>query len=227
VSHRPNDLNETENFASLNPPQAECCVKGPAILAFDREGNLVHSFDTMPGHVILIDSKAQLWVGSNTLRIFTKDGKLVKEMPRSPQVAGRGGTTGPPIPPDLDLIAGGVEGAALDEPAREVYVIDNYLGGRVMVFDMDSFRFKRGWGAYGKPLKDIAPMPRPMYNPKMPVSTYKDFLAHVTIMLAGDDVLVADRAADRIQVFTKQASSSANSRSRQRRWATDRPSEWR
>jgi hypothetical protein len=63
VSHRPNDLNETENFASLNPPQAECCVKGPAILAFDREGNLVHSFDTMPGHVILIDAKAQLWVG--------------------------------------------------------------------------------------------------------------------------------------------------------------------
>src|SRR4030095_12150622 len=33
VSHRPNDLNETENFASLNPPLAECCVKGPAILA--------------------------------------------------------------------------------------------------------------------------------------------------------------------------------------------------
>ena len=204
VSHRPNDLNETENFASLNPPQAECCVKGPAILAFDREGNLVHSFDTMPGHVILIDSKAQLWVGSNTLRIFTKDGKLVKEMPRSPQVAGRGGASGPSMPPDLDLIAGGVEGAALDEPAREVYVIDNYLGGRVMVFDMDSFRFKRGWGAYGKPLKDIAPMPRPKYDPKMPLSTYKDFLAHVTIMLAGDDVLVADRAGDRIQVFTKQ-----------------------
>src|SRR4030095_6292990 len=125
-------------------------------------------------------------------------------MPRAREGAGRGGTTGPPIPPDLDLIAGGVEGAALDEPAREVYVIDNYLGGRVMVFDMDSFRFKRGWGAYGKPLKDIAPMPRPTYNPKMPLSTYKDFLAHVTIMLAGDAVLVADRAADRIQVFTKQ-----------------------
>jgi DNA-binding beta-propeller fold protein YncE len=204
VSHRPNDLNETENFASLNPPLAECCVKGPAILAFDRDGNLVHSFDTMPGHVILIDSKGQLWVGSNTLRIFTKDGKLVKEMPRSPQVAGRGGTSGPPIPPDLDLIAGGVEGAALDESAREVYVIDNYLGGRVMVFDTDSFRFKRGWGAYGKPLKDIAPMPRPKYDPKMPLSTYKDFLAHVTIMLSGDDVYVADRAGDRIQVFTKQ-----------------------
>jgi len=204
VSHRPNDLNETENFASLNPPQAECCVKGPAILAFDREGNLVHSFDTMPGHVILIDAKGQLWVGSNTFRIFTKDGKLVTEMPRSPQTAGRGAAAGPAIPPDHELIAGGVEGGAFDEAAREVYVIDNYLAGRVMVFDMDTFRFKRGWGAYGKPLKDIAPMPRAKYDSKVPLTSYKDFLGHVTIMLAGNDVYVADRQADRIQVFTKQ-----------------------
>jgi hypothetical protein len=204
VSHRPNDLNETENFASLNPPQAECCVKGPAILAFDREGNLVHSFDTLPGHVILIDAKGQLWVGSNTFRIFTKDGKLVSEMPRSPQTAGRGAAPGPVIPPDLEMIAGGVEGGSFDEAAREVYVIDNYLAGRVMVFDMDTFRFKRGWGAYGKPLKDIAPMPRAKYDPKMPLTSYKDFLGHVTVMLAGNDLLVADRAADRVQVFTKQ-----------------------
>jgi hypothetical protein len=204
VSHRPNDLNETENFASLNPPQAECCVKGPAILAFDREGNLVHSFDTMPGHVILIDAKAQLWVGSNTFRIFTKDGKLVSEMPRSPQTTGRGAAPGPAIPPDLEMIAGGVEGGSFDEAAREVYLIDNYLAGRVMVFDMDTFRFKRGWGAYGRPLKDIAPMPRAKYDPKVPLTTYKDFLGHVTILLAGNDVYVADRQANRIQVFTKQ-----------------------
>jgi hypothetical protein len=204
VSHRPNDLNETENFAALTPPQAECCVKGPAILAFDHEGNLVHSFDTMPGHVILIDAKGQLWVGSNTFRIFSKDGKLVSEMPRSPQTAGRGAAPGPAIPPDLDMIAGGVEGGAFDEAAREVYLIDNYLAGRVMVFDMDTFRFKRGWGAYGKPLKDIAPMPRQKYDPKVPLTSYKDFLGHVTIMLAGNDVYVADRQADRVQVFTKQ-----------------------
>src|SRR6185436_9381999 len=121
-------------------------------------------------------------------RIFTKDGKLVSEMPRSPQVAGRQGTPGPAIPPDLEMIAGGVEGASLDEAAHEVYLIDNYLGGRVMVFDMDTFRFKRGWGAYGKPLKDIAPMPRAKYDSKVPLRTYKDFLAHVTVMLAGDDV---------------------------------------
>jgi len=30
-----------------------------------------------------------------------------------------------------------------------------YLGGRVMVFDMDTFKFKRGWGAYGHKLSEI------------------------------------------------------------------------
>lgn len=203
VSHRRDDLNETENFAALTPPQAECCVKGPAIYAFDQQGNLVHTIDTMPGHVILVDAKNQLWVGSDTFRIFTSDGKLVKEMPRSKERPGRGGA-GPVIAPDLDMIAGGVEGASFDETAREVYVVDNYLAGRVMVFDMDTFRFKRGWGAYGKPLKEIAPMPRPKYDPKAPVTSYKDYLGHVTILVAGNDVYVADRQADRIQVFTKQ-----------------------
>jgi hypothetical protein len=149
--HRPNDLNETENFASLNPPQAECLREGPAILAFDRDGNLVHSFDTMPGHVILIDAKGQLWVGSNTFRIFTKDGKLVSEMPRSPQTTGRGARAG----------SGDSAGSRndcwrlwrVDRLTRRLArctFIDNYLAGRVMVFDMDTFRFKRGWGAYGK-----------------------------------------------------------------------------
>jgi len=79
VLHRPNDLNETENFAALNPPQAECCVKAPAVLAFDRQGNLVHSWNTQQGHMILVDSKDQVWVGSNTFRVYTKPGKLVAE----------------------------------------------------------------------------------------------------------------------------------------------------
>ncbi len=205
VLHRPNDLNETENFAALVPPQADCCIKAPAVLAFDRQGTLVHSWDTQQGHMILVDAKDQVWVGSNTFRIYTKPGTLVAEFPRSPQSPPRqGGPPGPAIPAGTEMLVSGVEGASFDEAAREVYIIDNYLAGRVMVFDMDTYTFKRGWGAYGKPLRDIAPMPRPKYDPKVPLTTYKDFLGHVTILLAGNDVYVADRQADRIQVFTKQ-----------------------
>ena len=85
VLHRPNDLNETENFAALDPPQAECCVKAPAVLAFDRQGNLLHSWDTPQGHMLMVDSKDQVWVGSDTFRIYTKPGRLIAEFPRSPQ----------------------------------------------------------------------------------------------------------------------------------------------
>jgi hypothetical protein len=155
--------------------------------------------------MIMVDSKDQVWVGSNTFRIYTKLGKLVAEFPRSPQSPARqGGSPAPVIPAGTEMLVSGVEGASFDEAAREVYLVDNYLAGRVMVFDMDTYRFKRGWGAYGKPLEDIAPMPRPKYDPKVPLNTYKDFLGHVTILLVGNDVYVADRQADRIQVFTKQ-----------------------
>ncbi len=206
VLHRPNDLNDTENFAAVDPPQAECCVKAPAVLAFDRQGNLVHSWDTPQGHMLMIDSKDQVWVGSDTFRIYTKPGKLVAEFPRHPQRPVPAKPGGPPavvVPAGTEAIVVGVEGASFDEKAREVYVIDNYLAGRVLVFDMDTYKFKRGWGAYGKPLGEIGPMPRPRYDAKVPLTTYKDFLGHVTIFVAGNDVYVADRQANRIQVFTK------------------------
>ena len=211
VLHRPNDLNDTENFAAVDPQQAECCVKAPAVLAFDQGGDLVHSWDTQQGHTLMVDSKGQVWVGSDTFRIYTKPGTLVAEFPRSPQrssppgpaSARGGGPLGLAIPAGTEMLVRGVEGASFDEPAREVYVIDNYLGGRVLVFDIDTYAFKRGWGAYGKPLGEIAPMPRPDYDPNVPLTTYSDFLGHVTIFVAGSDVYVADRQANRIQVFTK------------------------
>ena len=32
---------KTENYASLNPPTANCCLKPEAVLAFDQQGNLL------------------------------------------------------------------------------------------------------------------------------------------------------------------------------------------
>lgn len=238
VLHRPEDLDDTENYATFTPPRAECCVRAPAVLAFDARGNLVHSWDTQQGHMILVDRKGQVWVGSDTFRIFSKDGKPIATFPRAAEVArtvragngegegpagggraarqggagrqgadgqaGRGQPPAPPYPPEIELIAGGVEGADFDEGAREVYVTDNYLGGRVLVFDMDTFKFKRGWGAYGKPLKEISTAQRPpLTDPNAPPN--KDFVSHVTIAVARDGtVYVADRRANRIETFTKQ-----------------------
>ena len=97
------------------------------------------------------------------------------------------------------MIVGGIEEIRLDEPNNEVYVADNYLGGRVMVFDMNTFAFKRGWGAYGHKLSEISTdeADREFVGGKPP----KEFRGHLTLNVSNDGlVYAADRAAERIDV---------------------------
>ena len=105
-------------------------------------------------------------------------------------------------PGNTPMIVGGVEEIRLDEAASEVYVADNYLGGRVLVFDMNTFAFKRGWGAYGKPLAQISinDADREFVGNARP----KEFRGHLTLNVSNDGlVYAADRAGDRIHVTTK------------------------
>jgi hypothetical protein len=107
-------------------------------------------------------------------------------------------------PPTTPMIVGGLEEIRLDEPARELYAADNYLGGRVMVFDLDTLQFKRGWGAYGHKLPEITTNDADRaYTPGGLVP--KEFRGHLTLNISNDGlVYAADRNANRIQVFTKQ-----------------------
>ena len=107
-------------------------------------------------------------------------------------------------PPTTPMIVGGIEEIRLDEPARELYAADNYLGGRVMVFDLDTLQFKRGWGAYGHTLAEISTNDADRaYKPGGPEP--KEFRGHLTLNISKDGmVYAADRNANRIQVFTKQ-----------------------
>ena len=59
-------------------------------------------------------------------------------------------------PPTTPMIVGGIEEIRTDDAANEIYVADNAFGGRVMVFSLDTFQFKRGWGAYGHKLSEIS-----------------------------------------------------------------------
>jgi hypothetical protein len=107
-------------------------------------------------------------------------------------------------PPTAPVIIGQVEEIRLDEPANEMYVADSSFGGRVMVFDLKTFAFKRGWGAYGKPLAQISTNPADRaYEPGGPMP--KEFVGHLTLNFSNDGlVYAADRAANRIHVTTKQ-----------------------
>ena len=107
-------------------------------------------------------------------------------------------------PPTTPMIVGGLEEIRLDEPARELYAADSYLGGRVMVFDLDTLQFKRGWGAYGHALSEISTNDADRaYTPGGPMP--KEFRGHLTLNISNDGlVYAADRNANRIHATTKQ-----------------------
>jgi sugar lactone lactonase YvrE len=198
--------NNRTNYASLDPPTASCCLKPEAVLAFSQQGELLHHWnlaDGMSGHLILADSAGNIWVGTDTIRKYTRDGELLATMPRSASplpAPGPGG--GAEDPPETQLIVGRLEGGTLDESEREIYVTDNHYRGRLLVFDMDSFEFKRGWGAYGKSLSEISAARPPPYDGSNHDAA--DFRGHVTVAVSADgEVYVADRNSSRIQVFTK------------------------
>jgi len=106
-------------------------------------------------------------------------------------------------PPDTPMIVGTLEEIRVDESHNEIYVADNYLDGRILVFDLDTLAFKRGWGAYGKPLAEISLEPADHeWDGSTPP---KEFEGHLTVNYSRDGyVYAADRAADRVQVFTRE-----------------------
>src|SRR5918999_1645361 len=247
VLNRPNDLTDIELHAELTPPLADCCVRPPSMIHFDKNGNVIGSFDAPQGHGMDVDSKGFVYIGQDTVRKYDpKSGKVIGEVPRVPEREGGGGNQPPaarvpgrggrgPVagfltppggrgvdpavaakqaaaraafrakyPPTTPMIVGQIEEIRIDEAANELYAADSYLGGRVMVFDLTTFAFKRGWGAYGKPLADISIDDKDHdYTPNGPMP--KDFAGHLTINFSNDGlVYAADRNANRIHVTTKQ-----------------------
>ena len=106
-------------------------------------------------------------------------------------------------PPSTPMIVGGLEEIRIIEADNEMFVADNYLGGRVLVFDLETFEFKRGWGAYGRRLGDISTDDADhAYTPNGPMP--RDFAGHLTLNVSNDGlVYAADRNANRIHVTTK------------------------
>ena len=215
VLNRPRDLDETNNYATLNPPAADCCVAAPAVLEFDAAGNLLRSWgkpDMVKGwpkseHTIFVDKAHNVYIGGaaagDTLLKFTEDGKFISEF----------GHRGPAVPNNqqkqdnqqTDLLLRGTAAATLDDAAHEIYIADGYLNKRVMVYDWDTGKFKRGWGAYGKPLSEISNDGQPAVGPEGAPGA-KDFRSPVHCVRISNDglVYVCDRGGNRVQVFTKE-----------------------
>ena len=201
IIHRPDAVEDNEKAAALNPPTASCCKPAPPVLQFDQAGNLVGSMGG-PGqgyewpasnHGVTIDYKGNVWIGGNNAKDgqilkFTKDGKFLLQIGHFGQSKG-------------SLDTENLHQAAkifVDQQANEAYVADGYGNHRVIVFDADTGKFKRMWGAYGNKPSDEN---FGRYNPSAPPLQQFRNPVHCSEIAKDRLVYVCDRANDRIQVF--------------------------
>ena len=171
------------------------------MLEFDEDGNLLANWGGADGpgyewpdsnHGITVDYKGNVWIGGNgrgaavapapanesqntgggprephyhdsMILKFTQDGKFLMQIGKPGQA--RAATT--------SRTCGLPAKIFVDPKTNEVYVADGYGNHRVIVFDAESGKYKRHWGAYGHkpddadlgPYKPDAPPAQQFRNP--------------------------------------------------------------
>src|SRR6202040_3288123 len=204
--HRPRTLKDPD-FAKAAPP----------VLVFDPNGNFLRAWGgDGPGyewpqreHGVYIDPKGFVWIGGNScptnglprlkpvaddqLLKFTTDGKFVMQVGHSNQSKGNADTQNLHRPADEWVYP----------QTNELFVADGYGNHRVAVFDADSGKFKRMWGAFGE---------KPMDDDNCQIVTPKSFsdpgppqlsIVHAIRVAKDGTVYIADREYRRVQMFTK------------------------
>jgi hypothetical protein len=86
----------------------------------------------------------------------------------------------------------------VDKKDNEAYVADGYGNHRVIVYDADTGKYKRHWGAYGNKPSDANLGP---YNPDAPAPQQFRNPVHCAELSVDRLLYVCDRANDRLQVF--------------------------
>ncbi len=207
----------TEIGLTQDPPVSECCQPGPPVLAFDQEGNLVHSWGgpgtetgdytwTASNHGIAVDHMDNVWIGGNGasdshVLKFTRDGEFLMQLGTS-GARQTGTQDGRPIytrnshAPDS---YGRVAEIGIDPSTNEAYFADGYLNRRIAVVDMETGDMKRAWGAYGNEPDDDLDLGR--YTPGGEPAPQFRGPVHCAVLANDGLVYVCDRGDDRIQVF--------------------------
>ncbi|MBM3726208.1 MAG: hypothetical protein FJW40_12370 [Acidobacteria bacterium] len=220
IIHRQGSLEDKEKYATWNPKASECCAPAPPVMAFNQAGDLIAHWGG-PGtgpvwpssnHGIDVDHKGNVWIGGNGrgsqpaalakdesnmgagrvhdsfVLKFSQSGKFLMQIGQP--FASKGSN-------DIDNLKLPAK-TIVDPKTNELYVADGYGNRRVIVFDADTGKYKRHWGAYGNKPDDTQ---LPPYNPADPPS--KQFRTPVHgLALANDGLLyVCDRTNNRIQVF--------------------------
>jgi len=196
-------------------------VPAPPVMEFDQAGNFIQGWggESGPGyqwpsneHGLTVDSKGFVWVlgnadgkmnnpadlpNDNQILKFTKAGKFVMAI-------GRSGQTGS----NKTEVLKGATSLYYWARTNELFVSDGYGNSRIMVYDADTGKFKRMWGAYGNKPLDPEDRPKPSAPGRFPwlqvSEVLQQFASPVHDVKVSDDGLayVADRGNKRVQVFT-------------------------
>ena len=190
----------------------DCCIRGPEIVELDQDGAVVRAWGG-PGYIpewptalqtVIADSKGFIWVSGtaaqDSILKFTKDGRLVWDFGhRPPKDIQNFKETNQMT--DYFVSKGRFQ---LDEVANEIYVLNQR---RVIVYDMTTGAFKRGWGGHGMPLSEITNDPLPTYKwTGGPPPDEKNLVPDLHFVEISKDrkVYVGERGQNRIEVFTTE-----------------------
>jgi DNA-binding beta-propeller fold protein YncE len=119
---------------------------------------------------------------------FTQDGKFLMQIGKPSSSKGSNDTENLGLPAKTFI----------DPKTNEVYVADGYGNHRVIVFDADTGKYKRHWGAYGNKPDDT---PLGPYRPDAPLAQQFRNPVHCADLSHDNLLYVCDRVNDRIQVF--------------------------
>ena len=188
----------------------------PPVLEFDTAGKFLSGWGgDAPGydwpereHGIFVDTKGYVWIsgnggwprpatpgtGDDMILKFTTTGTFVMQIGHRGQSKGNIDTENVHQPGDTFV----------DSHANEIYVADGYGDQRIVVFDTNTGKFKRMWGAFANiPTPEMKPNP-PVPQPQQPgTDGPPQFgLPHAVKVSNDGTVYVADRINNRIQLFT-------------------------
>jgi DNA-binding beta-propeller fold protein YncE len=124
----------------------------PPLMEFDMAGNFIKGWGgpsqgyEWPNaeHGVTVDYKGNVWVAGrgkddDQVLKFTNDGKFIMQIGHSAQSKGNTDTANLNLPADVTVYP----------KTNEVFVADGYGNRRVIVFDADTGKYKRMWGAFG------------------------------------------------------------------------------
>jgi DNA-binding beta-propeller fold protein YncE len=200
---------------TLKPEDASRAA--PPVVVFDAAGKIVKmwggeapSFEwPQREHGIHVDHNGFVWIGGNycpadaqakvqtsddQLLKFTGEGKFVLQIGRA------GGSKGNADQGNLHRPAD----QWVNPRTNELFVADGYGNHRIVVFDAATGKFKRMWGAFGRPPADddhctLAPA-QPITGDGPPQFS----IVHAVRVANDGTVYVADREHRRVQMFSSE-----------------------